>query len=107
MHHAVLKGLSVYHSVLQGFMYRGLPNVVCYLIQGLPGACVCSNSNPHCLNALPTLVLMIHECSLVSHAAFKHHVDSPGLFPSQRIAMMHECSRGELLTRAAFVHHDD
>ena len=40
-------------------------------------------------------------------AADMHHTGPTGLIHSQRIRMMHSCSPVELLTRAAFMHHDD
>ena len=43
----------------------------------------------------------------LASAAFKHHAEPTGLIHSRRIGMMHECSAGELLARAAFMRHDD
>ena len=36
-----------------------------------------------------------------------HHVDPMAVYQPRRVVMMHECSPGELLGRAAFIHHDD
>ena len=35
------------------------------------------------------------------------HADSSGVYQSCMVGMMHECSIGELLTGAAFMHHND
>ena len=45
--------------------------------------------------------------SLLARAAFLHHADPSGLGQSRRVIMMLECSCGELLTRAAFIHYDN
>ena len=36
-----------------------------------------------------------------------HHADPFGVYQIHRVAMLHGCSPGELLTRTAFMHHDD
>ena len=36
-----------------------------------------------------------------------HHVDPLGVFQARMVSMMLECSTGELLARAAFMHHED
>ena len=36
-----------------------------------------------------------------------HHTDHSGLSQPPKVGMMLQCSPGELLTRAAFMHHDD
>ena len=40
-------------------------------------------------------------------AALVHHADHSGVSQPHNVDMMHECSTGELLSRAAFMHHDD
>ena len=37
----------------------------------------------------------------------QHHADPSGVYQSRRVIMLLECSPGELLTRSAFMHHDD
>ena len=36
-----------------------------------------------------------------------HHADPLGVSQPRRVGMVLECSTGELLASAAFVHHDD
>ena len=38
-------------------------------------------------------------------AAFMHHADYLGVNLTHGVGMVHECRPGELLARAAFVHH--
>ena len=52
-----------------------------------------------------TFVVMMHQCS--PGAALVHHADPTGVSQSRRVVMMLECSTGELLARAAFMHHAD
>ena len=35
------------------------------------------------------------------------HAEPTGVYQPRRVGMMHECSTGKLLARAAFMHHDD
>ena len=44
--------------------------------------------------------------SLPVRAAFMHHAEPSGMNQPHRIGTIHECSPGELLARAAFMHHD-
>ena len=45
--------------------------------------------------------------SLLGRAAFMRHPDPARLFQPRRVGMVHECNPGELLARAAFMHHID
>ena len=36
-----------------------------------------------------------------------HHADPSGVFQPRRVGLVLECSTGELLARAAFMHHDN
>ena len=53
---------------------------------------------------------MIHQCSpseLLAGAALAHHADPSGVSQPHRVGMMLEYSSGDLIARAAFMHHDD
>ena len=43
----------------------------------------------------------------VARAAFKYHADPSRLHQPRRVGMRYKCRGGELLTRAAIMHHDD
>ena len=45
--------------------------------------------------------------TLLTRAAFMHYADPLGVYQPCMIGIMHECSTGELLARAACMHHDD
>ena len=36
-----------------------------------------------------------------------HHADPLGVYQAHRVDMVLKCRTGELLTRVAFIHHDD
>ena len=40
-------------------------------------------------------------------AVLVYYADPMGVSQSRRVGMVLECSTGELLARAAFIHHDD
>lgn len=58
-------------------------------------------------------VILMHECSpgepLDTYKAciFKHNAEPSGVYQPRRVGMMLECSNGEVLARAAFMHHHD
>ena len=43
---------------------------------------------------------------LIARVAFMHYNDSLGVYHTPSIGTMLECSTGELLTSAAFMHHE-
>ena len=44
---------------------------------------------------------------VITMTALVHHADLSGVSQPRRVSMMLDCSTGELLARAAFMHHDD
>ena len=59
-------------------------------------------------------VVMMHECSpgessllAMARATFMHHSTPSGVYQPYWVGMMHSCSSGELVARAAFMHHGD
>ena len=43
---------------------------------------------------------------LLAGAGLVHHADPLEVYKPHRVSMMHECSPGKLLAKAAFMHHD-
>ena len=52
-------------------------------------------------------ILYHNEAMQCSNAALVYHTDPLGVYHTQRVCIMNEYSSGELLSRAAFMHHED
>ena len=52
-------------------------------------------------------VVVMHACSILTRTAFMHHGCPLGVYHPDSVIMMLGCNTYQLLTRAAFMYHDE
>ena len=67
----------------------------------------CTNAAPASNSTVDGMSLKDDICRDDAPMQPRHHADLLGQYQPLRVGMMLECSTGELITRAAFMHHDN